>query len=362
MAGSGGGGGGGGGRDPEMRTVFLGFVLTCALAGGLAVTGSALRAAGGSGWAKGATAGQVGSELGRAVGITTGAARLVTAQQLAKMSCAAAMASEETERGAGGGENATKIGVIGLRQSGAGPVASMLSSMVGEGGTYSPAKNKRVTKLLVKGKDFAALQSLKPFTVLADAPIAGAGIAPTQALSTTGAGPATTAAPFYQKLARHFPTARFVLTERAPAEWWPDVWRRTSCTHPRTKQGTIAQLGATSFKKGDMVRAYAQYNAEVKRFFASVLRQPERLLVIDVGFDSATLGAAERRARGEEPWACLCAFAGIPASACTTDVALPVGNEASGAMQSTLTKHRVPPGCAAAAANGTHAPSGKGTV
>ena len=106
------------------------------------------------------------------------------------------------------------------------------------------------------------------------------------------------AAPLYPALAAAFPDARFVLTVRPVAAWWPSVKRWLGCVKPSKRREYADLLGVAAVEERAFTDAYARHNAAVAAFFADA---PERLLVVDLT-DPA-----------RDHWRDLCAFFGVRA-------------------------------------------------
>lgn len=182
---------------------------------------------------------------------------------------------------------------VGQRKTGVGALGHMLRMVYGDAAVLRTHERRHVAKLLARGNELEALERLRASKVFVSAPFAG------------GAA----SMPLYMRLARRFHSARFVLTERSSAAWWPSVWRSTTCTKPWTKVEVMRSLGAKTYTEADMVAAYERHAARVHAFFADELRQPWRLLRLGL-----TDRAAQEDAAGR--WRCLCAFVGVPAESC----------------------------------------------
>lgn len=128
----------------------------------------------------------------------------------------------------------------------------------------------------------------------------------------------------YQKLASRHPFAVFVLTIRNSTEWWHSVeaWvhGKTHYQNPKNDMRVrySSLFGAKSFQKEDMITSYEAYNQGVQRFFKDEIKQPSRLLTIDLTDPLLKSG------RG---WSLLCSFIeNYKGSTCPAGATLPHKN------------------------------------
>ena len=114
----------------------------------------------------------------------------------------------------------------------------------------------------------------------------------------------------YRNFAARYPTAKFVLTVRNSDRWWSSVERWVQCAESvgSKRKGSeklqyyAAILGADSTSKEDMIKAFEMHNAGVRNFFYDEIKQPSRLLEIDLT-DSKWMNG--------NGWTAFCSFIGF---------------------------------------------------
>lgn len=97
----------------------------------------------------------------------------------------------------------------------------------------------------------------------------------------------------YKQLALTFHDAKFILTIRDTEKWWKSVSSWVNCAKKDTKksQGIYTKLiGAQSFSEVPFKSGFDSYNTGVINFFRNEIKQPQRLLVVDVTDPNAELG------------------------------------------------------------------------
>ena len=120
---------------------------------------------------------------------------------------------------------------------------------------------------------------------------------------------------FYQRLARLYPTSKFVLTTRDTDEWYSSVERWVKCVPgKKTKlcgkkkmEKYRAIFGANSTSREDFTSAFESHNSDVRHFFNEELNQPDRLLEIDLTNKDYGSGVG---------WKIFCDFVGISKEHC----------------------------------------------
>jgi hypothetical protein len=113
---------------------------------------------------------------------------------------------------------------------------------------------------------------------------------------------------FYRETAIVYSTSRYILTIRDPDKWYNNVEKT-----PRNQK----IFGARSTSKKDFIAAMKSHNLAVRSFFHDVLKQPERLLEIDM---------SDKKYDGGAGWMILCDFLRIKRHNCPNKMDLPKGN------------------------------------
>lgn len=101
----------------------------------------------------------------------------------------------------------------------------------------------------------------------------------------------------YKHLDQKFAGSYFILTEREPESWWDSVERWVAGAHKHDKAKFLRYLNhlkVDRFDKADFIKAYLQYNDEVKAYFAG----RADLLVMNLA--------------AGDGWEKLCPFLGMP--------------------------------------------------
>lgn len=121
----------------------------------------------------------------------------------------------------------------------------------------------------------------------------------------------------YRHLAIIYPTSQYILTVRDPNDWWNSVKKwcsttprkgqafRKSCGKDMQRYKTIFNAKSTS--KTGFIQAYEEHNKAIRNFFIDELRQPDRLLEIDL---------TEKMYTGGVGWATVCDFVGLSKGQC----------------------------------------------
>jgi len=118
----------------------------------------------------------------------------------------------------------------------------------------------------------------------------------------------------YRQLAALYPTAKFILTIRDPEEWYRSVVNWVECSP--AKSGKCGEekmekyrkiFGAKSVSKADFIESFALHNEAARQYFVEELKQPHRLLEMDLTKDKDGTG-----------WVKFCDFVGLSKEQCPT--------------------------------------------
>jgi hypothetical protein len=168
-----------------------------------------------------------------------------------------------------------KIFGLGFKKTGTTSLDSMFSHLIDVFGGSRPHENERAsaTSDMIKGNETSTLLLAEKHHYFQDSPWCHE---PNR---------------LYQRLARLYPTSKFVLTTRNADEWYNSVLRWLQCAPPGQKQGKCSKrkmeryraiFGANSTSRTDFISAFEAHNSNVRQFFNEELNQPHRLLDIDL--------------------------------------------------------------------------------
>ena len=166
-----------------------------------------------------------------------------------------------------------KIFGLGFKKTGTTSLDSMFSHLIDVFGGSRPDENERAsaTSDMIKGNETSTLILAKEHNYFQDSPWCHE---PNK---------------LYQRLARLYPTSKFVLTTRNADEWYSSVLRWLQCApgqkgkcSKRKMERYRAIFGASSNSRTDFIPAFEAHNSNVRQFFKEELNQPHRLLDIDL--------------------------------------------------------------------------------
>ena len=111
----------------------------------------------------------------------------------------------------------------------------------------------------------------------------------------------------YKHLDQRFPGSKFILTVRAPDNWWRSVERWISISKPWMTGAYLIHLRAPNFRRESMVAGYLQHNESIRRYFSGTNR------LLEINFEAG------------DGWQEICGFLGLP----VPDLPVPHANSQS---------------------------------
>ena len=200
--------------------------------------------------------------------------------------------STKKEEGREEKEELTKYFGIGFKKTGTTTLDSMFSHLINTIGGSRPSEKDRaraVSTLIASGNEnigiSLSLALARNHHYFQDAPWQDSRL--------------------YRQLAILYPTARFILTIREPEEWYKSVVNFVQGQKKMERYRAI--FGANSTSREDFISAFVLHNEAVRQFFVEELKQPHRLLEMDLTEHKDGTG-----------WVKFCEFVGLSEEQCPT--------------------------------------------